>query len=68
MGCKGFCDRFREKPIPKDRYRSAKYCRTCEVWFLRIRCGIKCACCNMILTNRRRNKKVIYDEKRKKWV
>jgi len=41
MGCKGFCDRFREKPIPKDRYRSAKYCRTCEVWFLRIRCGIK---------------------------
>ena len=57
MPCKGFCDLFKEKPIPKDRYISAKYCRTCEAWFLRTRCGIKCACCKMI-----------YDDKQKKWV
>lgn len=68
MGCKNKCDLFKEKTVPNDRYKSAKYCRTCEAWFLRERCGVKCACCKLILTNRARHKKVVYDEKRKKWV
>ena len=68
MPCKGLCDLFKEKPIPKDRYVSSKYCRTCESWFLRSRCGTKCACCKMILVNRARNKKIVYDDKEKKWV
>ena len=68
MTCKGFCDLFKESPIPKDRYKSAKYCRTCEVWFLRVRSGIKCACCKMSLCTRTRSKKIVYDDKEKKWV
>ena len=68
MGCRGLCDRFKEKPIPSDRYMSSKYCRSCEAWFLRQRCGVKCACCKMVLANRARNKKIQYDEKIKKWI
>jgi hypothetical protein len=68
LTCKEFCNLYKECPIPTNRYKSCKYCRTCEAWFLRIRCGIKCACCGMILVNRARNKKIYYDEKEKKWV
>lgn len=68
MGCKNKCDLFKEDPIPIGRYKTAKYCRVCEAWFLHERCGIKCACCKMFLSTRARHRKVVFDEKRKKWV
>ena len=46
--CKGICDSHR---IPKTKYHTHHYCRSCEWWIKQDDChGSRCPCCGIIST------------------
>ena len=53
--CKGICDSHR---IPKTKYHTHHYCRSCEWWIKQDDChGSRCPCCGSLVSTRPRNSK-----------
>lgn len=53
--CKGICDSHR---IPKTKYHTHNYCRSCEWWIKQDDCHEnRCPCCGSLVSTRPRNSK-----------